>query len=144
MDFSLFRFILFLHIASVVIGMGAAVFLHLQSVRRGLRWGVLKHLFFFGSRVIWLALLGAVGTGLELLLIARRAPEDIFGVKLFLIAMLVADGLWIDRRLKPALARLRDEQTIRDLPPKELAHLYQSGAVSFLGWWGALAIAVLA
>lgn len=138
-----FRIFLFLHLAAVIIGMGTAIFLHLQSMRRSLRFAVLRHLFFFGSRVIWLALLGAAATGVGLLLIARHAPPDIFGVKLALVALLVADGLFIDRKLYPVLRQLRDDQTIRDLPPKELAHLYQSGAVSFIAWWGALAIAVV-
>ena len=138
-----YRLLLFLHLASVIVGMGTAVFLHLQSIRRSLHWGDVKHIYFFGSLVIWSALAAASASGVALLLLHRGTLPDLFFLKLVLVGMLIVDGLVIDRKLRPALAQLRDDQTIRDLPPKELANLYQSGAVSFVGWWGALAISVL-
>lgn len=136
--------VLFFHVASVIVGMGTAVFFHLQFLRRKLRWHALSDLFRVGSRVIWVALGCAIITGTILWLRMPFPPKPIFYVKIALVGVILIEGLVIHMLGKPRLALLRPDQGFHDLPKEHRRLFYLSGALSVLGWWGALFIAIVA
>ncbi|MFZ6036502.1 MAG: hypothetical protein ACOYUK_05180 [Patescibacteria group bacterium] len=143
MDIDWIDVVKFFHIGGVVVGMGAAVFMHLQFIRRGLTWGQLKNYMGFGSRVIWVGLVIAILSGIIFWIILPNPRPDIFFVKLGLVAMLVIDGVMINRIGRPKLMMLNDSQLMTALPPDVRRTFMISGVISVVGWWGAFAIGIL-
>lgn len=143
MNLTLFKIVLFCHVASVVIGMGTAVFMHMQFISKKINWGELRKVFTFASKIIWFGLAGAIVTGIALWIILPNPRPDLFYGKVALVAMLVIDGIVIHYVGKPKLALLKLEQGFYDLPKEHKRAFYISGVFSFLGWWGALVIAYI-
>lgn len=143
MSISFFKIVLICHIASVVIGMGTAVFMHMQFIRKTIKWGHLREIFHFASRIIWLGLAATILTGIILWTLKTKAVHPLFYGKLALVAMLIIDGIIIHFIGKPRLNLLRADQGFLDLPKQHKRAFYFSGFLSFLGWWGAFVIAFL-
>ncbi len=133
----------FFHIAGVVVGMGAAVFMHLQFIRRQLTWGQLKYYMEFGSKVIWIGLGITIVSGIAFWILIPNPRPDIFFVKLGFVGMLIIDGIIINRIGRPKLLQLSDEQLMTQLPPDVRRTFMWSGVVSVIGWWAAFAIGIL-
>ncbi|MBI5037620.1 MAG: hypothetical protein HZC01_02875 [Candidatus Kerfeldbacteria bacterium] len=143
MEIPWYNILKFVHVGSIVMGMGAAVFMHLQFVRKELTWGQLKHFFHFGNRIIWIGLMLAGVTGITLWIVADTSRPPVFYGKLALVAMVIIDGWIIHRIGRPLLAGLPDDQLMAKLPDAVRKTFMRSGVVSVLGWWGALAIAMI-
>lgn len=133
----------FFHIAGVMLGMGAAVFMHLQFIRPKLTWGQLKHYMGFGSKVIWSGLTITIVSGIAFWTLLPNPRPDIFFVKLGFVGMLIIDGVMINKIGRPKLMGLTDDQLMTKLPPAVRRTFMISGAISVIGWWGAFAIGIL-
>ena len=143
LHFSTYTLLLFLHVAAVVVGMGTAVFMHIQFVRRSITWGTLRHFLPQASLVIWATLGIATITGAVLWIMRPSTAEPIFFVKVGLVVILYIEGIVIARHGTPKFNLLKHEEGFYDLPMRDRMLFYSTGALSVLGWWGALFIAIL-
>lgn len=143
MKFTFFTVFKFIHVAFVIAGMGTAIFLHSQFLRKKLTWGQFRHFFLSGSKIIWIGLAGAIITGIIMWLKIGPGRPPLFYGKVGLVAMLLVDGILIAKIGKPRLHLLKPDQGFYDLAKEHRRAFYISGAISVVGWWGALFIAYM-
>lgn len=138
MDTTLFFVVLFGHLASLVLAFGAVLVVDVFGLLWMVRRKTLSEVFRVAGvtqALIWIGWFGLVATGIPLL-IMKGLVDQLTLLKLFLVAMVGLNGLFLDR-IKKAGEKVPDGTT----PPAGL--IFRMGlatAVSQLGWWGATII----
>jgi hypothetical protein len=134
------------HVASVVIGMGAAmisdVLFNFYSKDKILSKQELKVLSAF-SAIVWVGLGGIIITGLGIFLSNPEfyASSDKFLIKMTIVGILTLNGYVLARFVQPHLVHRafltsRKERTVRRLA-------FACGAISLVSWIGALVLGLL-
>lgn len=138
MDTPLFYGFLFVHLISLIVGFGAVIVI--DAV--GLLWvrGHVAATRLFGvaevtQQVIWLGWGGLVISGIGLLTL-KGSVDSLMTIKLFLVAMIGANGLALHFIKKALHGMVRYES----VPPVYKYRIIATSAVSQVGWWGALII----
>jgi hypothetical protein len=91
-------------------------------------------------KLVWAGLLGMIATGFTMFLPMReyllQQPE--FLIKISFVAMLVLNAFFIGK-----LMPLSATKPFAELLPKEKRSLFISGALSTIGWLGAITMAII-
>ncbi len=138
MDTTLFFIVLFGHLASLVLAFGAVLVVDVFGLLWMLRKKALSEVFRVAGvtqALIWIGWFGLVATGIPLL-VMKGLVDELTWIKLFLVALVGLNGLFLDR-IKKAGEKVPDSTA----PPAGL--IFRMGlatAISQLGWWGATVI----
>jgi hypothetical protein len=138
MDTTLFFVVLFGHLASLVVAFGAVLVVDVFGLLWMVRKKTLSEVFRVAGvtqALIWIGWFGLVATGIPLL-IMKGLVDQLTLLKIFLVAMVGLNGLFLDR-IKKAGEKVPDGTA----PPAGL--IFRMGlatAISQLGWWGATII----
>jgi hypothetical protein len=129
---------LFIHILSLVIGFGGVIVVDTF----GLLWLLKKiplktvtNTAEITQRLIWIGWFGLVISG-SVLLYQQGTIRDLTWIKLFLVAMLGANGIFL-HFIKKSMERLGDVEVI---PKVIMFRTSLASTISQLGWWGAMII----
>ncbi len=138
MDILLHYLFLFLHLVFIVIGFGSVIVVDTF----GLLW-ILKKIPIktvtstaaIAEKLIWTAWFGLVITG-SFLLYQRGSVSDLAWIKLFLVAMLGVNGIFLNF-IKKSMERLGNPEV---LPKYIMFRTSLASTISQTGWWGAFII----
>ena len=136
----LHQLVLLVHLASLVVGLGAVLAIDWHGLLWLLRRIDLSELLTVTSRLttpVWGGLTGLVATGA---LLSPDAASPLTRLKLVLVALVTINGLHAGA---VHTALLRASGTAGPPPRQLLARGLAVGAVSQLGWWGATTIGFL-
>jgi hypothetical protein len=150
MDIYIHYAFLFLHIIFIVIGFGAVVVVDTFGLLWLLKKIPLKTVTTTAEitqRLIWIGWFGLVFTGSILLLskngvfrdfgmITRMNVSDLTWIKLFLVSMLGANGIFL-HFIKRSMEKLNNPE---DLPKIIMFRTSLASTISQMGWWGAFTI----
>jgi len=138
MDTTLFAVLLMVHIVSFIVGFGAVLTLDFY----GLWWSFQKRTLSqfldvadISQILVWLGWGGLAASGVPLLLL-KEVVDPLMILKLFLVALLGINGLFL-HSIKKDARKLGEGEKI---PPFLFFRMVLSTCLSMLGWWGALAI----
>lgn len=133
---------LFVHLASIIIGLGAAVFLEYN----GLLWMIgrrtladLRHTEHSVSALAWLGILGLFASGAFL---QPNLAAPLTEIKMLAVLMVAMNGVAMTR-LTAELSRLPAGIAFRAVPRRMQLWCVWSGLVSQVGWWTAVIIGML-
>ncbi|MDL9977759.1 hypothetical protein [Microbacterium candidum] len=133
---------LFVHLASVVVGLGAAVMVEYN----GLLWmlgrrriGAVNEAEHTLSFVVWMGIAGLLASGLFL---HPDLGNPLTDLKLAAVLVLSMNGVAVTR-LAHELQRLPDDMPFRRTPRALRWWATESGIVSQLAWWTAVIIGML-
>ncbi len=133
---------LFAHLASIIIGLGAAVFLEFNgflwiSGRRTL--ADLRHTERSVSALAWLGIVGLFASGAFL---QPNLAAPLTEIKMLAVLIVAMNGVAMTR-LTADLARLPAVTPFRSVPRRMQLWCIWSGIVSQVGWWTAVLIGML-
>lgn len=133
---------LVVHLASVIVGLGAALMIEYQ----GMLWtagrqGVsdLVRVERFTSPVTWLGIVGLFASGA---LLHPNLTSPLTAVKLGAVLLVALNGVSITR-LTRELARVPASASFRSLPVNLRVWCVGSAGISQLGWWTAVILGLL-
>ena len=133
---------LFGHLASIIIGLGAAVFLEFNGFlwtigRRTL--GDVRHTEHSVSALAWIGILGLFATGAFL---QPDLEQPLPVIKMAAVLLVAMNGVAMTR-LTAELSRLPGTIPFRSVPPRVQLWCVWSALVSQIGWWTAVIIGML-
>ena len=138
MDSTAYFVLLFVHLASLVLALGAVLVIDVFGLLWLFRRKGLEEIFRVAEVtqvLIWAGWCLLVATGVPLL-VMKGLVDDLVKLKLFLVALAGLNGLFLDR-IKAEGRRVPDMSR----PPARLLFRIGLGtAVSQLSWWGAMLI----
>ncbi|GAA1976391.1 hypothetical protein GCM10009777_06670 [Microbacterium pumilum] len=133
---------LFAHLASIIIGLGAAVFLEYN----GLLWMMrrrtladLRHTERSVSPLAWLGIIGLFASGAFL---QPNLEDPLTVIKMAAVLLVAMNGIAMTR-LTEELARLPAHVPFATIPPRVRLWCVWSAVVSQAGWWTAVVIGML-
>ncbi|GAA1956002.1 hypothetical protein [Microbacterium deminutum] len=133
---------LFAHLASIIVGLGAAVFLEFN----GLLWMIgrrtladLRHTERSVSALAWIGILGLFASGAFL---QPNLQAPLTEIKMLAVLVVAMNGVAMTR-LTADLARLPSQMPFRSVPPRVRLWCVWSALVSQAGWWTAVVIGML-
>lgn len=131
-----------LHLASVIVGLGAALMVEYQGIlwttgRQGVR--DLEHVERFTSPVVWLGILGLLASGA---LLEPDLAHPLTAIKLAAVLVVACNGVGVTR-LTRELARVPASAPFRSLPLRLRMWCMGSAATSQLAWWTAVIVGML-
>jgi hypothetical protein len=139
MNANIHDWLLFGHLVSLVVGFGAVIVVD----SFGLAWllklfGVSLELVTkvanITQKLIWLGFVGLVGTGIPML-VAKGYPTDLVWVKLFLVAMVGVNGVFLH-----TIKQLMEKEATGGVSRDVMFRIALASTVSQVGWWGATII----
>jgi hypothetical protein len=137
-DTTPFYILLFIHLASLILGFGSVLVTDLYGVlwiRDRVRFRQLVHLSGITGWFVWAGWGGMVASGIPLILL-KGAIDDLMIVKFFFVALVGLNGI----PLHMLQRRLKSFAEGDDVPDIFMFRLGLSLFVSQLGWWGAILI----
>lgn len=138
MDSTAYFVLLFVHLASLVLALGAVLVIDVFGLLWLFRKRDLAEIFRVAAvtqALIWAGWALLVATGVPLL-VMKGLVDDLVKLKIFLVALAGLNGLFLDR-IKAEGRRVPDMTR----PPARLLFRIGLGtAVSQLSWWGAMLI----
>jgi hypothetical protein len=133
---------LFVHLASIIVGLGAAVFLEYN----GFLWtvgrhslGDVRHAEHSVSALAWIGILGLFASGAFL---QPNLSDPLTVVKMTAVLVVAMNGVAMTR-LTGELARLPSHIPFRSVPRRVQVWCVWSAVVSQVGWWTAVIIGML-
>ncbi|MGR2752267.1 hypothetical protein [Agromyces arachidis] len=134
--------VLFLHLASLVVGLGAVVMIEWHGLLWATGWSTAREVRQADRTLIlpvWVGLGGLLATGA---LLQPDLGEPLTVVKLFAVLVLSLNGVALTRWTSD-LARMPAKAHFRALPRSARTAYIVSGVVSQLAWWTAVLIGML-
>jgi hypothetical protein len=141
MDSPLFYGLLFIHLVSLIVGMGAVIVLDVVGILwlfGRTRVSFLSSVAEVTQRVIWAGWIGLVLSGSGLIAI-KGTVDSLTAIKLFLVFMIGVNGVAL-HFIKKAVGQAVSFQA---LAPVYRYHIIVATTVSQVGWWGAITIGFL-
>lgn len=138
MDTLPFYLFLAVHLVSLIVGMGAVIFIDIVGAMWIFRRADARFLVRVAGvtqKVIWLGWAGLVASGTGLIIL-KGYVDSLTAVKLFLVFMIGINGVAL-HFIKHAVG---DVAAFRALPPVYRYHIIMATVVSQVGWWGAITI----
>lgn len=138
MNIEYFYVFLFVHIVSLVTGLGAVLVIDTF----GLLWllkkfnvdlSLVRRVANITQRLIWLGYSGMILSGIPMLMIKGHV-DNLTKIKLFLVLMVGLNGVFL-HFIKKSLDALGDN--IQTVPAKIYFRIGLASFISQLGWWGA-------
>ena len=133
---------LFVHLASVVVGLGAAVMVEYN----GLLWisgrrrvGTVNEAAHTLSFVVWIGIIGLLASGM---LLHPDFSKPLTDLKMAAVLLLALNGVAVTK-LSNELWRLRPDMPFRRTPRALRRWAIWSGTVSQIAWWSAVIIGML-
>lgn len=133
---------LFVHLASVVVGLGAALMVEYNGLlwMRGARTvGAVNEAEHTLSFVVWVGIVGLLASGM---LLHPDLTNLVTDLKLLAVLVLALNGVAVTR-LVNELQRLRADTSFRRTPPALRRWAIWSGTLSQVAWWTAVIIGML-
>jgi hypothetical protein len=133
---------LFVHLASVVVGLGAAVMVEYNGLlwMRGARTvGSVNEAEHTLSFVVWVGIVGLLVSGM---LLHPDLSNPLTDLKLLSVLVLALNGVAVTK-LANELGRLRPDMPFRRTPPALRRWAVWSGTLSQVAWWTAVIIGML-
>ncbi len=134
----IFYILLFLHLASLILGLGSVLVTDLYGllwIWDRLRFKQVIRVSSVTEKFIWLGWLGLVATGIPLLIMIGEI-SNLTILKLFLVAVVGANGVVL-HFLQQELRAFKEDG---DVPNIFMFRLILALSVSQIGWWGAAII----
>lgn len=138
MNPSIFYIFIFLHLVFLIIGFGSVIVIDTFGLLWTLKKVPLKKVNEVASvtqRLIWIGWGGLVLSGLGLIFM-KGSVDNLMTIKLFFVAMLGVNGIFL-HRIKKSLESLEEPE---HLPPLYFFRISLASTLSQIGWWGALII----
>jgi len=135
MTSTIFYIFLFIHLVSLIVGFGAVVVIDtvgLLWLRKKVKLAFVTQVAGITQRLIWIGWFGLVISGTVLLGLKGWPLSDLTKLKLFLVAMLGANGIF--------LHFIKKEFELGRVP---LGRMTLATIISQIGWWGAMIIGFL-
>jgi hypothetical protein len=133
---------LFLHLASLVVGLGAVLMIEWHGLLWATGWSTAREVRQADRTLIlpvWLGLAGLLATGA---LLQPDLDQPLTVVKLVAVLVLALNGVALTRWTSD-LARMPAKARFRDLPRSARLGYATSGVISQLAWWTAVLIGML-
>jgi hypothetical protein len=133
---------LFGHLASVIIGLGAAVVLEFTGVmwiRAARTLDELRRTETLASIVAWIGIIGLLGTGAFL---QPDLTEPLTAIKMIAVLVVALNGVAVSR-LAAELRRLPPRIRFASLPVRLKRWCIWSAVISQAGWWTAVLLGML-
>lgn len=141
MDIQTYHILAFIHLISLIVGFGAVVVVDtfgLLWVMKKVSLQTVNQTANITQRLIWLGWLGLVISG-TILVVMRGSVSHITMVKIFFVAMLGVNGIFL-HLIKKNFDKLIGATSI---PPIYKFRIALTSTISQLGWWGAIVIGFL-
>lgn len=139
MTISFYEVLLFGHLVSLVVGFGAVIVIDSFGLAWLVKWrsvtlSLVTRVAEVTQRLIWLGFLGLVLTGSGMVMI-RGGISDIQWIKLFLVAMVGVNGVFL-HTIKKQMESIKDDA----VPRSVMFRIGLASTISQIGWWGATLI----
>lgn len=134
--------VLFLHLASLVVGLGAVLMIEWHGLLWATGWSTAREVRQADRTLIlpvWVGLAGLLGTGA---LLQPHLDQPLTVVKLVAVLVLSLNGVALTRWTSD-LARMPAKAKFRSLPRAARTGYVASGVVSQLAWWTAVLIGMI-
>ncbi|HEX6955371.1 MAG TPA: hypothetical protein VF156_10880 [Agromyces sp.] len=134
--------VLFLHLASLVVGLGAVLMIEWHGLLWATGWSTAREVRQADRTLIlpvWVGLAGLLGTGA---LLQPHLDQPLTVVKLVAVLVLSLNGVALTRWTSD-LARMPAKAKFHSLPRAARTGYVASGVVSQLAWWTAVLIGMI-
>jgi hypothetical protein len=132
---------IFIHIISFIIGFGAVIVIDtfgLLWLLKKTKLATVNTVADVTEKLIWVGWFGLILSG-TVLLLEKGFIDNLTWIKLFFVAMLGVNGLFL-HSIKKSMERLGNPE---ELPKSIMFRTGLASSISQLGWWGALTIGIL-
>ena len=133
-----FHIFLFIHLACLITGFGAVLVLDtfgLLWLLKKIPLSLVNKVAHVTQRLIWLGWFGMVASGLGLIII-KGYVDNLTVIKLFFVAMVGLNGVWL-HFIKKSITNLGDNEP---MPLLIKFRMFLATTISQTGWWGAILI----
>ena len=141
MDIQIYHVLAFIHLISMIIGFGAVVVVDtfgLLWVLKKIKLETVNQTANITQKLIWLGWLGLVISG-TILVVRRGSVSNITWIKIFFVAMLGVNGIFL-HLIKKNFDKLKNMEHIPAIYKFRIA---LTSVISQVGWWGAIIIGFL-